>query len=46
VFPKHVLLETNDAVAAFAITLVICSLASVLAIRAALNIDPAEAISG
>ena len=46
VFPKHVLLETTDAVAAFAITLVICSLASVLAIRAALNIDPAEAISG
>jgi len=46
VFPKHVLLETNDALRAFAVTLVICALASVLAIRAALRIDPAEAIGG
>jgi putative ABC transport system permease protein len=45
-FPKHVLLETSDAIRAFAITLVICALASVLAIRAALRIDPAEAIGG
>lgn len=46
VFPKHVLLETNDAMRAFVFTLVICALASVLAIRAALHIDPAEAIGG
>ncbi len=46
VFPKYVLLETTDAGRAFAITLVICALASLLAIRAALAIDPAEAISG
>ena len=46
VFPKYVLLEVGDAVRALALTLVICALASVLAIRAALNIDPAEAIAG
>jgi putative ABC transport system permease protein len=46
VFPKYVLLETNDAMRAFVITLVICALASLLAIRAALHIDPAEAIGG
>ncbi len=46
VFPKHVLLETTDAMRAFVITLVICALASVLAIRAALRVDPAEAIGG
>ena len=45
-FPKYVLLETGDAVRAFALTLVVCALASVLAIRAALKIDPAEAIGG
>jgi putative ABC transport system permease protein len=45
-FPKYVLLETSDALRAFALTLVICALASVLAIRAALRIDPAEAIGG
>ena len=46
VFPKYVLLETGDAIRAFAITLGICALASLLAIRAALAIDPAEAIGG
>ncbi|HMR79837.1 MAG TPA: ABC transporter permease [Polyangiaceae bacterium] len=46
VFPKYVLLQTNDAVVAFGLTLLICALASVLAIRAALHIDPAEAIGG
>ena len=45
-FPKYVLLETGDAVRAFVLTLVVCALASVLAIRAALRIDPAEAIGG
>ena len=46
VFPKYVLLESGDAVRAFVLTMVMCSLASVLAIRAALRIDPAEAIGG
>ena len=46
VFPKYILLETDDAMRALGVTLVICALASVLAIRAALHIDPAEAIGG
>lgn len=37
---------TRHAMRAFVVTLVICALASVLAIRAALHIDPAEAIGG
>ena len=45
-FPKYVLLENGDAVRAFVLTLVVCALASLLAIRAALKIDPAEAIGG
>ena len=45
-FPKYVLLESGDAVRAFVLTLVVCALASVLAIRAALQVDPAEAIGG
>ncbi|MBW8307923.1 MAG: ABC transporter permease [Thiobacillus sp.] len=45
-FPKYVLLENGDAVRALVLTLVVCALASVLAIRAALRIDPAEAIGG
>lgn len=45
-FPKYVLLENGDAVRALVLTLVVCALASVLAIRAALKIDPAEAIGG
>ena len=46
VFPKYVLLEPGDAVRGFAAVVVICVLASVLAIRAALKVDPAEAIGG
>ncbi len=46
VFPKYVLLETGDAGRAFVATMIICALASVLAIRAALRVDPAEAIGG
>jgi putative ABC transport system permease protein len=46
VFPKYVLLEPGDAARGFAAVLLICALASVLAIRAALRVDPAEAISG
>jgi putative ABC transport system permease protein len=45
-FPKYVLLEPGDAARGFAAVLVICALASVLAIRAALKVDPAEAIGG
>jgi putative ABC transport system permease protein len=45
-FPKYVLLEPGDAARGFAAVVVICVLASVLAIRAALKVDPAEAIGG
>jgi len=45
-FPKYVLLETGDAVRAFVIIMVVCALASTLAIRAALKVDPATAIGG
>jgi putative ABC transport system permease protein len=45
VFPKFVLLLTQDAVLGFVATLVICALASTLAIRVALQVDPAQAIS-
>jgi len=44
-FPKFVLLEQGDAVTGFIVTLLICALASTLAIRAALAVDPGEAIS-
>ena len=46
IFPKYVLLEPGDALRGLAAVVVICVLASVLAIRAALNVDPAEAIGG
>lgn len=45
VFPKFVLLLTGDAVVGFVATLLICALASTLAIRVALRVDPAQAIS-
>ncbi len=45
-FPKYVLLVPSDAARGFLAVLVICVLASVLAIRAALRVDPAEAIGG
>jgi putative ABC transport system permease protein len=45
-FPKYVLLETADAMRAFVIVMVVCALASTLAIRAALKVDPATAIGG
>lgn len=46
IFPKYVLLEPADAALGAAAVLVICVLASLLAIRAALKVDPAEAIGG
>ena len=45
VFPKSVLLLTQDAVLGFIATMLICTLASTLAIRIALRVDPAHAIS-
>ena len=46
IFPKYVLLMPGDSVRGFIAVVVICVLASVLAIRAALKVDPAEAIGG
>jgi len=46
VFPKYVLLLPGDALRGFIAVMIICALASVVAIRAALRIDPAEAIGG
>ena len=46
VFPKYVLLESGDAVRGLLAVMVICALASTLAIRAALKVDPAAAIGG
>ena len=43
-FPKFVLLLPQDAVMGLAATLLICALASTLAIRVALQVDPATAI--
>ena len=45
-FPKHVLLEPLDAVIGLVAVVVICILSSIIAIRAALKVDPAEAIGG
>ncbi len=44
IFPKYVLLIPVDSVAGFFAVLAICVLASVVAIRMALKVDPAEAI--
>ena len=46
IFPKYVLLLPGDAARGFLIVIVICVLASLIAIRAALRVDPAEAIGG
>ncbi len=46
VFPKYVLLLPGDALRAFAITMIICTLASLLGIRAAMKVSPASAIGG
>ncbi len=44
IFPKYVLLVPEDSIVGFAAVLAICVLASVVAIRVALKVDPAEAI--
>lgn len=46
VFPKYVLLEPLDSVIGFVAVVMICVLSSIIAIRAALKVDPAEAIGG
>ena len=46
IFPKYVLLESGDALRGFVAVVIICVLASLLAIRAALKVDPAEAVGG
>mgnify|MGYP000868692637 CR=1 FL=1 len=46
IFPKFVLLEQADALTGLGITLLICALASTVAIRVAIQVDPAEAIGG
>jgi len=46
VFPRYVLLLNEDTARAFVITLVVCVVASVIGIRAALRVDPGEAIGG
>jgi len=46
IFPKYVLLLPEDAVRGFLLVMVICALASLMAIRAALRVDPATAIGG
>ncbi|KAI5915851.1 ABC transporter permease [Thauera sp. 2A1] len=45
-FPKYVLLEPGDALRGFVAVMLICAIASTLAIRAALRVDPATAIGG
>ncbi len=46
IFPKYVLLESGDAMRGLVAVVVICALASTLAIRVALKVDPAAAIGG
>jgi putative ABC transport system permease protein len=46
IFPKYVLLEPRDSVIGFFAVVGICILASLIAIRTALKVDPAEAIGG
>lgn len=46
VFPKFVLQQQGDSITGFVVTMVICALASTLAIRVALKVDPAQAIGG
>lgn len=45
-FPKYVLLVPADTIAGFAAVMIICVLASLVSIRLALRVDPAEAIGG
>ncbi len=46
IFPKYVLLQPLDSVMGFIAVVMICGLSSIISIRAALRVDPAEAIGG
>ena len=46
IFPKYVLLVPMDSASGFVAVMVICVLSSLIAIRAALKVDPAEAVGG
>ena len=46
IFPKYVLLEPIDSIIGFIVVVIICILSSIIAIRAAMKVDPAEAIGG
>lgn len=46
IFPKYVLLLQSDALRGLGVTMLICMVASTLAIRIAIKVDPAEAIGG
>ena len=45
-FPKYVLLTPQDSIVGFVVVLFICVVASLVSIRIALKVDPAEAIGG
>jgi putative ABC transport system permease protein len=45
-FPKYVLLLPEDAIRGFFLVMLMCAFASIFAIRAALRVDPANAIGG
>ena len=45
-FPKYVLLTPQDSIIGFVVVLFICVVASLVSIRIALKVDPAEAIGG
>jgi len=45
-FPKYVLLLNSDALLGFLAVMAVCALASIMAIHAALKVDPATAIGG
>jgi putative ABC transport system permease protein len=45
-FPRRVLLEPTYIAALFVVVIVVCLLASVLSIRAAVKVDPAKALAG
>lgn len=46
IFPKYVLLIPADSASGFVAVMLICVLSSLIAIRAALKVDPAEAVGG
>jgi putative ABC transport system permease protein len=46
IFPKYVLLTPEDSLRGFVAVMLICAIASTLAIHAAIKVDPATAIGG